>query len=57
MVSEDGYLVLGDFGIASRIRERQELCRSFCGTREYMCNKYKFILISYSTRNDQKGGA
>lgn len=43
LINEDGYIKLGDFGLAKMLGE--EIANSFCGTPEYLCkfmesNKY-----------------
>ena len=35
MFNKDGYLLLADFGLATRVK-KDKLARSFCGTAEYL---------------------
>ena len=35
LINEDGYIKLGDFGLAKMLGE--EIANSFCGTPEYLC--------------------
>lgn len=35
LINEDGYIKLGDFGLAKMLGD--EIANSFCGTPEYLC--------------------
>lgn len=39
LLNSDGYILLADFGLA-KINEDGDEPNSFCGTPEYLCNKY-----------------
>lgn len=43
LINSDGYIKLGDFGLAKMLGE--EIANSFCGTPEYLCK------ITYSNLN------
>ena len=32
----DGYVCLADFGLAKFLKDKNDLCQSFCGTPEYL---------------------
>lgn len=36
MFNRDGYLLLADFGLATKVNEEKKLAHSFCGTAEYL---------------------
>lgn len=38
LINSDGYIKLGDFGLAKMLGE--EIANSFCGTPEYLCKIY-----------------
>ena len=44
LINEDGYIKLGDFGLAKMLGE--EIANSFCGTPEYLCKKNELIIYS-----------
>jgi serine/threonine protein kinase len=46
LINEDGYIKLADFGLAKMLGE--SVANSFCGTPEYLCNKYMQLMV-YST--------
>ena len=51
LINEDGYIKLGDFGLAKMLGE--DIANSFCGTPEYLC---KIITANFSIAPEMISG-